>query len=228
MKLHPTILTAVAAATALCAQAQIAQWTFETSVPATAGPFAPEVGAGEASGSHAGAAVYSNPAGNGSVESFSSNTWAPGDYYQFKVATTGTVAPYLNLSWDQTSSSTGPKAFSLQYSTDGTTFTPLKSYTVLQNGLTPNASWNSTTAVPAYSVSADTSGVSGGGLVGFANVYFRLVDAEGAASAVAGTDRVDNFTVSFAPVPEPEEYAAMFAGGLLAFAVVRRHLARSK
>ncbi len=37
----------------------IADWTFETSQPATAGPFAPEIGLGSASGLHAGAATYS-------------------------------------------------------------------------------------------------------------------------------------------------------------------------
>src|SRR6266446_9928561 len=91
---------------ATSAQAQIAQWTFETSIPATAGPFAPEVGSGSASGLHAGAAVYSSPAGNGSAHSYSANTWAVGDYWQFQTSTLGFSG--IALSWDQASSSTGP------------------------------------------------------------------------------------------------------------------------
>src|SRR4051812_39869141 len=50
----------------------LAQWTFETSVPTTAGPLAPEVGSGSALAFHIGASTYSNPVGNGSNESFSS------------------------------------------------------------------------------------------------------------------------------------------------------------
>src|SRR5271165_4431061 len=103
------LLTSAALAFALSAQAQstIADWTFETSQPATAGPFNPEVGAGSATGSHAGAAVYSTPAGNGSSHSFSANTWAVGDYYQYQVSTVGDSGT-IYLSFDQTSSSTGP------------------------------------------------------------------------------------------------------------------------
>ena len=87
----------------LSANAQtIAQWTFETSLPATAGPFSPEVGAGSASGSHAGAAVYSSPSGNGFSHSFSANTWAVGDFWQFS-ASTATYSG-IQLDWDQVSS----------------------------------------------------------------------------------------------------------------------------
>src|SRR5690242_3123267 len=88
------IATAALALSLTCAgsvvrAATIATWTFETTAPATAGPFAPEVGAGAATGFHAGATTYSSPAGNGSAKSFSSNTWAVGDYYQFQVSTLG-------------------------------------------------------------------------------------------------------------------------------------------
>ena len=67
--------------------------------------------------------------------------------------------------------------------------------------------------------------------MGLDTVYFRLTDAgtvsaNGGTVATGGTSRADNFTVSFAAVPEPEEYAAMFAAGLAAFAVVRRRWAR--
>ena len=78
----------------------IATWTFETSIPATAGPFSPEVGNGSALGVHAGATVYSSPAGNSSARSFSSTLWAVGDYYQFQVNTTGLYANTTQLGSD--------------------------------------------------------------------------------------------------------------------------------
>ena len=72
----------------------VAQWTFESSGPsitatsAAFGPIVPEAlysGATAAgSGTHAGATtVWSHPAGNGSLYSFSANLWAQTDYYQF-------------------------------------------------------------------------------------------------------------------------------------------------
>src|SRR5208282_848324 len=103
----------------------ITDWTFETSLPATAGPFSPEIGSGSASGSHAGASVYSSPAGNGSSHSFSSTIWAVNDYYQFSVSSIG--FQNIRLSFDQTSSSTGPGKFLLVYSTDSVSFSPFGS-----------------------------------------------------------------------------------------------------
>ena len=123
---------AVGFASANAQAATLATWTFETSVPTTAGPYAPEVGSGAARGSHvAGATAYSNPVGNGSNESFSADNWQVGDYWQFSVSTTG--FSNINLSWDQTSSNTGPRDFTLAYSTDGSNFTNLLSYVVLAN-----------------------------------------------------------------------------------------------
>src|SRR5690349_16652575 len=90
----------------------LSQWTFESSLPnltATAGQWITNLTAesgvapGIASGLHAAAAAYSNPAGNGSAESFSVTAWAPGDFFQFVVATTGFQD--ISVSFDQTSSS---------------------------------------------------------------------------------------------------------------------------
>ena len=185
------------------AQAQtIAQWTFETSIPATAGPFSPEVGSGSALGFHAGASVYSSPAGNGSAHSFSSTLWAVGDYYQFQSSTIGFSG--IKLTWDQTSSSTGPGKMALQYSTDGSTFTQFGSdLTILQNGGAPYPAWNGTTGTNAYSFSVDLSSITA--LNNAPAVYFRLMDssttsASGGTVSAGGTDRVDNFTIA---VPEP-------------------------
>src|SRR5262245_18013945 len=87
--------------------ALVAEWSFETSAPATAGPHNAEGGlnagsVSQALGFHVGAAVYSSPAGNGTARSFSSNTWAVGDYYQFSTSTTGHSNLYVQ--WEQVSS----------------------------------------------------------------------------------------------------------------------------
>ncbi len=203
--------------------ATVAQWTFETSQPAGAGPFSPEVGSGSASGSHAGAAVYSTPAGDGSSHSFSANTWAVGDYWQFEVSTVGLSGEILN--WDQTSSTTGPQQFILQYSTDGTTFTPFGSTLLVASNAAPNAVWNSTTSSAIYHFSVDLSSVTA--LDNQTTDFFRIVDGStiseggnGGVVAAGGTDRVDNFTVTAAAVPEPSA-VALVGAGLIALLAVR-------
>jgi hypothetical protein len=209
----------------------IAQWTFETSVPAIAGPLSAEVGSGSALGYHAGSSTYSSPTGNGSAHSFSSNVWAVGDYYQFGVSTLGMDS--IVVSWDQASSNTGPRDFTLAYSTNGTSFTDFASYSVLANA-SPNATWNSSGAPKSiYSFAYDLSGVSA--LNNQGTVYFRLVDASTTpagstytAVQTGGTDRVDNFTVSgVAAVPEPETYALMLAGLGLVGGIARRNVRRA-
>ena len=123
--MQKTFIAATLAALAVASVASgavVANWTFETSIPTAAGPYAAEAGVNAASSFASGfhtssATVYSNPAGNGSVESFSSNNWTTGDYYQFTTSTVG----YQNITiqWDQTGSGTGPRDFGLFYSVDG-------------------------------------------------------------------------------------------------------------
>jgi hypothetical protein len=197
--------------------AVVAEWTFETSVPTSAGPHAAEVGTGSATGFHASAStVYSNPVGNASAESFSSNFWAPGDYYQFQVSLSGLENPIV--SWDQTRSSTGPATFDFQYSINGTSFTTfLNDYTVLANatssGPPATSSWSSGgTRQSVYTFSVDLTSVDV--LDDEATVYFRLTDSTSAASATAGTNRVDNFLVDASAIPEPTSLALIGLGGL--------------
>jgi hypothetical protein len=141
------------------------------------------------------AAVWSNPAGNGSAKSLSSNGWAVGDYYQFTFSTTGDS--HISITWDQTGSNTGPRDFKVQYSTDGTNFTdatgPNSTYQVT------NDAWSATTNKPVSTRTLDLSSVTT--LNNQATVFIRLVDTTttaitGGTVASTGTERVDNFTVS--------------------------------
>jgi hypothetical protein len=206
--------------TASVLQAQtVAQWTFETTLPATSGPFSPEVGAGSASGSHVGAATFSTPAGNGSSHSFSANTWAVGDSWLFQVNTLG--FHNVGLSFDQTSSNTGPRDYNLDYSLDnGSTWTTVLSYSVLANAA-PNPTWNATTYNSIYTFTPSL----GGAVDNQASVMFRLINtdtvsANGGTVAATGTDRVDNFTVGV--IPEPTSLSLLAGFGLLAWALGRR------
>jgi hypothetical protein len=200
----------------------LGDWTFETSQPVTAGPFSPENGSGSALGFHAGAAVYSSPAGNGSLHSFSSSIWAVGDYYQFEVNTTGHTG--VTISFDQTSSNTGPGGYNLSYSTDGVNFSLFTSYTVLANA-TPNIPWNTTTYNSAYTFNFDLSTITA--LNNQTTVFLRLVDnstvsANDGTVGTTGTDRVDNFVVSATVVPEPAAMLLAVLGGLTCVVVLRR------
>jgi hypothetical protein len=189
--------------------ATIAGWTFEVSAPGGAGtqvagssygPVTPEIGSGSAVGVHASSStVWSNPAGNGSNESFSSNVWAGGDYYGFEVDTTG--LENIMVDFDQTRSSTGPHAFDFQYSTDGSTFTTFGSYTLA------GTSWSSLSAatVPGNDFLFDLSSVSA--LDNDTSIFFRLVsngtNSTGGTLATAGTSRVDNVFITGSVIPEP-------------------------
>ncbi len=214
--------TALAAFTFSAQAATVVQWDFQ--IPpadlnnsAVSPSVAAAIGTGTASGVHASADTdWSTPAGNGSSDSFSSNTWAVGDYWQFSFSTTGYTG--LMLSFDQTGSGTGPKDFTLAYSTNGSSFTSFATYAL------PAVTWNATTANPASTFTMDLSAVTA--LNNQATVFVRLVDASTTSIglgvvAAGGTDRVDNFTVNLTPVPEADT-AAMLAAGLAALAFMAR------
>jgi hypothetical protein len=182
--------------------ATVGLFTFEafTSAGSTTGTsfgtYAADSGVGTALGVHASTgAVWSNPAGNGSARSLSSNGWALGDYYEFDVPT----STFSNIiaEFDTTASGTGPKTFNFLYSTDGTNFSSFGSYTVLT---TPAWSSTSTAFNTAFHILFDLSAVTG--LNNNANAKFRVVDTDTTATAAAGTNRIDNFLVSGA-IPEP-------------------------
>jgi len=178
--------------------------------------FSPEIGSGSASAFHAGSAtVWSTPAGNGSTKSFSANTWATGDYFQFVVSSIGYSG--LSVSFDQMGSNTGPKDFGLAYSTDGTTFTQFGTYSLINGG------WSAGTPVVTTSYSFDLSSITA--LNNTSAVYFRLIDISttsinGGTVAAGGTGRVDNFAVT--TVPEPSAMAIVGGFGLLGLFMAAR------
>lgn len=200
----------------------IANWTFETTVPTTVGPFSPEIGSGQASFGNIGstASTISSPAGNGSAHSFSANGWDVNDYFQFSVSTVGFEG--ITISLDQMGSNTGPKNFEIDYSTDGLSFNSFSTYSVT------NDSWSATGAPKSNSNhSFDLSSVTA--LDGQSTIYFRLIDvsttAINSASPVAttGTGRIDNFIVNgVSSVPEPSSIALAAVGGIACLFAVRR------
>ena len=188
------------------AKAQFVKWTFEISVPNTAGPHAAEFGTGSASGFHTSSSVtFSNPVGNGSLESFSSNYWSVGDYYQFQFSATGYKD--LIITWDATGSGTGPKDFKVQYSTDGTNFTNATG-TNSTYSLT-GETWSSSSYNAASTRSLDLSSVTA--LNNATTVYIRLVSVNttsinGGTVATNGTSRVDNFQVDGSYINPSTDY----------------------
>lgn len=213
----------------------IATWTFETSVPGGASGItgqsisglAAEVGVGTASGNHASSAtVWSNPVGNGSNESLSSNNWAVGDYVQFNVSTLG--LENLSVEWDQTSSGTGPGEFKLAYRVGAGSFVDFQNYNVLPNqaGSPGLGTWGSLTRIAGYGFSVDLSSVSA--LNNASSVDFRLVmrstnDATPPGTVQSGgTSRFDNVTIKASAVPEPTSAGLLALTGVAGLAFRRR------
>jgi hypothetical protein len=239
----------LAAATSVRADT-IAQWTFETGAPSatpsawngSAGvsgqtpgmTFASDLstyGSGAASGYHATAGtLWVSPVGNGSLRALSANQWLQAsDYYQFTFtpSAAGTTFTGINLTWDQTASSSGPKNWNLNYSTDGVTWnTSPIDYSLAY------FSWNSST-VQGNNESTIFSGATETALENTLysgdTVYFRLVDdsavsggaLNGGNVGTGGTSRVDNFTI-IATIPEPSSLSLLGGFGLLAWHLIRR------
>lgn len=165
----------------------LALWTFETSLPLTAGPHAAEGGllGGDAFGEHAAkAAAYSNPVGNGSFESFSSNNWAPDDAYVFITSTLGYET--ISFGWSQTRSGTGPGSFVAEWSADGKAYQTIAEYTIEQitwmSGTLNEASVFGPFTLPEGASDLDT-------------LWVRLRATVG-GSGTAGTNRIDDVIVA--------------------------------
>jgi hypothetical protein len=190
-----------------CGQSIIARWNFEgvtttntgSDVIVSAGSAAADSGAlttGSLFSAHhdSAATVWSNPAGNGSAKSVSSNTWKVGDYYQFRFSTIHYEG--IGITWDQTGSNTGPRDFKVQYSIDGSSFTDAAG-TNSAYQLT-NDAWSSSTTTTNSRRTLDLSGVSE--LINQSLVYIRFVQnsttsINGGTVASGGTGRIDNITI---------------------------------
>jgi len=200
----------IAAVAGTASAADLARWTFEASIPSFAGPFVAEAGlnavTSEASGFHtSGSVVYSNPVGNGSAESFSSNNWSTGDYYQFRTSTLGYGS--IAFTWAQISSSTGPSDFALQWSSDGTNFSTLQNYVV---GTSPSWSSGSTSAGAIFAPVSLPAGAAN-----LANVWVRLTSLV-TSTNTAGTSRVDDVVITGTLIPTPGAMSLMGLAGLVA------------
>ncbi len=181
--------------------ATVTDFTFETSQPTTAGPIAPEINnTGFTTGTAASAApggaapVFSSTAGNGSAHSYVANGFATGGYFQFTLNSTNFNG--LGISYDQAGSSTGPRDFAFEYSTNGgASFTTLAS----SGYQLTSAAFSSGTVNAALTHTFDLSTITT--LNANANDVFRIYVTDGTSIggstiAAAGTDRVDNFIVT--------------------------------
>lgn len=218
------ILTATAALVAsVSAHAvTVVKWDFDAitapSASTTWSGIGASEGTGTASGVHTSTTTWSTPAGNGSAKSISANTWAVGNYWQFSFSTLGFTG--LTLSFDQAGSNTGPRDFKLAYSADGVSFNDFAAYTVLLSN------WSAGTPVAGFTHTMNLSALTT--LNNTPSVTLRLIDTStvsinGGTVASGGTNRVDNFVVNMAPIPEPATYALWLAGlGVVGFVARRR------
>lgn len=208
-KILTTIAALFALTVAASAQTTLAAWTFETltigagssltnwsggrsitNVPA-------EVGTGTASGFHSGFgnSSWGTITGNGSSKALNGAGWTntPGDYYEFSVSTIG--FQNIQFSINANGSSTGPRDFRLQYSTDGTTFTDVSGATyTIPSGVT----WTSSTSNSTTAFSFDLSSITA--INNQSLIYIRVVDTtsnsiSGATVGTSGSSRVDNASI---------------------------------
>ncbi len=198
--------------------AVIANWTFETSIPTTSGPHVAEAGvfAGTSTASSNSGGTFSNPVGNGSVESFSSNGWNDGEYYQFSTSSLG--YENITVSYAQAASGTGPGNFLFQYSTDGINFTNFGTTYVGPTTDFINSTTFSAANVLSYDLTALTA-LNNQSVLAFRIAVSGSTAENGSAIASGGTFRVDDFVVNATAIPEPASMAMIgcaLAGGYVA------------
>lgn len=211
--------------------AVLSSWSFEApNTPSDVtnngtGPDAASDGgifSGIVNGLHASADTdWTTPAGNGSVDSYSVNTWAVGDYFQISTSSLG--YENLNLSFDATGSGTGPKDFKVQTSSDGVNFADTGfTYEVLINGA-PNSAWSAGGSVQA---AFNISTLLPASLNNQASIFVRLVQdsttsINDGTVAAGGTSRIDNVLIEgTAIIPEPSTVALAFLS--LGVTLIRR------
>ncbi|MFO0202362.1 MAG: PEP-CTERM sorting domain-containing protein, partial [Alphaproteobacteria bacterium] len=136
--------------------------------------------------------------------------WSPSDYYQVVLPTTGVSD--LQVSWDQARSSTGPAAFALEMSTDGTTFTRLMNYTVAQSGGGgAPGTWSTTNYNSLYTNTYDLPETADN----VASLYLRFTNIQTAVSSASGSNRIDNIAINVVPEPSTVALVGLAVGGML-------------
>ncbi len=205
----------------------LAGWTFETNPPSLAdsasGPVvSPQTGSGSFSGVHAlGTSDWFTTNGNGSSNSYVSNNWTTGDYYEFSTSSTG--YENITISFDSIGhGATTPRDFQLSYSTDGTNFSNFGTVYAIEYNSPTNVLWTVGTPVTETSYSFDLSGVSA--LDDASTIYFRVsqvgtTSVTGGTANTVGTVRIDNVTINGTVVPEP---AAALLGAFGLAGLLRR------
>ena len=141
--------------------------------------------------------VWSNPVGNGSSKSVSSNNWSVNDFYSFRVKTSSFDS--IKVQFDVTGSNTGPKDFKIQWSIDSINFYDVSSFVIPYNtSSNTNISWTSTSYNQLSTVKFDLGTIPS---VSFSNVvYFKILNMStnsisGGTVSSSGTSRIDNFSV---------------------------------
>jgi len=241
MKTRLALSLAAVCALALSApvHAQVfAQWDFNSNpgdANTATGTLTPSIGAGSLALVGGTTSTFASGASNGGStdpnttddSGLNVTTWATqGEAnkargVQFNVSTVGVQD--ISISWDQRHSNTSSEYVTFQYSIDGSTFIDFATFQGTTGDTWFNGRSVNLSAIPAVDNNASFA--------------FRIVQSFGPGNTyeasnqagtygTTGTWRFDMVTLDATPVPEPEEYAALAAGGLLALAVWRRRQTR--
>jgi autotransporter-associated beta strand protein len=136
--------------------------------------------------------------GGGSVSSFSANDWSAGDYYQFSAPTTN--FDDISISYYQNATSTGPKDWEVEYSTNGSTYTLDATYAITataaneQFNLSSITALNNDPSIYLRLIVLDGTSVGGGAIGSGGNV--RLDDFLISGTLTTGTPASDVWTAS--------------------------------
>jgi len=220
--LVPLLLLSLAGLPEARAQILITRWDFN------GGSLTPASGSGEARIIGGTSATFAagrdgEPSGGWNLKGFPSQGSAPGTAGVEFLVPTGGAGP-VSMTFQIRHSNTSANTERVLWSSDGVGFTEAARFTGVPAASGTGETWYDRTVVlppeSAHPAQLLVRVVSDFGLPGQSHyVASRL----GSTYSPSGTWRFDN--VSFSAVPEPEEYAALGALGLVGFAAWRRHQA---
>jgi hypothetical protein len=190
------------------------------------GPIAADAGVGSLYGIHTVNSNWTTPVGNASPTSYSALGWSVGNsYWEFKLDLT--LYEDITMSFDQLSSSTGPRNWSIQYKVgSGGSYTNIADYSLGYNSTGGAISWSSTIPQPLSNISFNLSSISA--IEKTNDVFIRLLVRNSQVYGTStvplgtnGTSRIDNVQVT-AAVPEPGTAVVLAAGAAIAAARKRK------